>query len=91
MALGLAVYDCCTGHSYSGSVSVRDTSLVHATHVNGRQPGHGMGQEAIYMMTCIPFPKPEDLKVVIRAAIYVVTPPSRRPNLNIRPFASAWT
>ena len=62
------------GHIYSGSVSVGYPSPVHATHVNGRQPGHGMGHEAIYVMTCIPLPSPEDLKVLIKEAIYVVTP-----------------
>ena len=74
MALGLAVYDYCTGHSYSGSVAARDTSPLHATRVNGRQPRHGMGQEAIYMMTFIPLPNLEDLKVHINEAIHVVTP-----------------
>jgi hypothetical protein len=34
-----------------------------------------MGQEAIYMMTCIPLPNPEDLKVLVKEAIFVVTPP----------------
>ena len=35
-----------------------------------------MGQEAIYMMTRIPLPRPKELKVHIKEAIHVVTPPS---------------
>ncbi len=33
-----------------------------------------MGHRAIYMMACIPLPNPEDLKVLIKEAIYVVNP-----------------
>jgi hypothetical protein len=66
MTLGLVIYDCCTSQSYSGSICAKDTFPVHAFHGNGRQSGHGMGQEAIYMMTCIPLPNPEDLKVLIK-------------------------
>ena len=69
LALGIAHTDCCSGHSFSGTVNAMGSSPVHASHVNGRQPGHGMGQEVIYMMTCSPLSHPEDLKPLIKTAI----------------------
>ena len=69
LALGIAHTDCCSGHSFSGTVNAMGSSPVHASHVNGRQPGHGMGQEVIYMMTCSPLSHPKDLKPLIKTAI----------------------
>jgi hypothetical protein len=37
--------------------------------------GHGIGQKVIHIMTCISLPNPEDLKVLVKEAIYVVPPP----------------
>ena len=73
--MGIAHVDCCSGYSYSGTVIAMGSSPVHASHVNGRQSGHGTGQEVIYIMTCIPLSHPEDLKPLIRTAIQLVTSP----------------
>ena len=73
--MGIAHVDCYSGYSFSWTVKVRESSPVHASHVNGRQPRHGMGQEVIYMMTCSPLSHPEDLKPLIITAIQSVTSP----------------
>ena len=72
--MGIAYIDCCSGHSFSGTVNAMGSSPIHASYVNGRQPGHGItGQEVIYMMTCSPRSCPEDLKPLIKTAIHIVT------------------
>ncbi len=73
--MGIAHVDCCSGHSYSGTMNAMGSSPVHDSHVNGRQPGHGTGQEVIYMMTCIPLSHQEDLKPLLKTAIQMVTSP----------------
>ena len=73
--MGIAHINGCSRYSFSGTVNAKGSSLVHASHVNGRQPGHGRGKEVIYMMTCSPLSHPEDLKHLIKSAIHIVTSP----------------
>ncbi len=75
LALGIAHIDYCSGASFSGTVCAKGTTPVHAVHVNGRQPGAGLGHPVIYMMTCSPLPRPEDLKPLIRTTIHIVASP----------------
>ena len=75
LALNIAHVDCCSGYSFSGTVNVMGSAPVHASHVNGRQPGQGTAQEVIYMMTCSPLSHPEDLKPMINTTIQIVTSP----------------
>jgi hypothetical protein len=46
---------------------------MHTSHVNGRQPRLGTGQEVIYMMICTHLSHPEGLKPLIKTAIQIVT------------------
>ena len=46
---------------------------INAAHVNGRQPGQGLGQQVIYMITHIPISHPENLKPLIKTAIKLLT------------------
>jgi hypothetical protein len=46
---------------------------INAAHVNGRQPGQGLGQQVIYMMTHIPISHPENLKPLIKTVIRLLT------------------
>ena len=73
--MGIAHLDCCSGASFSGTVCAKGITPVHAAHVKSRQPGAGLGQHVIYMMTCSPLPRPEDLKPLIKTAIQIVTSP----------------
>ncbi len=72
-ALGISQYECCAAPSFSGTVNAMGDYPVHAAHVNGRQPGQGMGQPVIYMMTHIPISHPENLKPLIKTAIKLLT------------------
>jgi len=73
LALCIVHIDCCSGHSFSGTVNAMGSSPVHASHVNDRQPGHGTGQEVIIMMSCNQLSHPEDFKPLIKTAIQIVT------------------
>jgi hypothetical protein len=73
--MGIAHIDYCSGYSFTGTFNAKGSSLVHASHVNGRHPVNGMGQEVIYMMTCSPLSHPEDLKPLIKSAIQIVISP----------------
>ncbi len=75
LAFGIAHVDYCSGRSFSGTVNVMGSAPIHASHVNGRRPGQGLGQEVIYMMTCGPLFHPEDLTPLINTTIRIVTSP----------------
>ena len=72
--LGITNLGCCSGYSYSGIVYAMRTQ-IHDAHVNGRHPTQGLGQEVIYMITCIALSNPEDMKPLLRDAIKLITPP----------------
>jgi hypothetical protein len=46
---------------------------INAARVNDRQPGQGLGQQVIYMMTHLPISHPENLKSLIKTAIKLLT------------------
>jgi len=73
-ALGITNPGCCSGYSYSSTVCALGAN-IHDAHVNGRHPTRGMGQEAIYMMTCITLSTLEDMKFILRDVIKVITSP----------------
>ena len=61
-----------SGYFYSSTVSAMG-ALIHAAHVHGRHPTRGLGQEVIYMMTCSTLSNPEDMKLLLRGAITLIT------------------
>jgi hypothetical protein len=73
--MGIAHVDCCSGHSFSGTVNVMGSAPVHASHVNGRHLGQGTCQEIICIMTCSPVSHLEDLKPFIKTTIQIITSP----------------
>jgi hypothetical protein len=72
-ALGIAQFDCCAVASFSGTINAMGDYLINSAHVNGRQPGQGLGQPIIYMMTHIPVSHPENLKPLIKTSIKLLT------------------
>lgn len=73
-ALGVSPHRCSEGKSYSGPLTVHPNIPVRALHCNGLHPSPPDGeQEYIYMMTCSPLSAPEDLKVLIKEGISLLS------------------